>query len=1254
MKVSFRKFISFHSRTLIALVTAFLFSATVVWAFPYTPADNILDPACGPTDPTCYVSNTATGVTLPTTTLSSSDVKGSILYDGTDIYIKAGTEDTNYKSLTKANEVDVFLVAGQSNARGRGDSTLSPHPESGTAYSYYNGQIAEAIDPVGPADTGSAWPAFAIEYYKLTGRKIAFIPFGMGGSAMAAAADDGQDGDWDAGGEWYGPSVQAVHDALAAFSSNGYVPEFRGILWAQGEADGNAIRATPPTISINDYKAAFEAMITRYQTDLGSNTSLYIFRTARGYTDIQDAQEQVATEMNNVHMVFRNAADFQSRGLLQGDSTHYTQPGYNEMGRIGAEAVVSGRYDDNGKDQSSKTGFGGITRPAFSVDVKDQIGINGRQVLYLPDETAFDGTLILGGNSDGVVHLSNTPTTTEGQGNTLLGISAGVGMTSGNFNTASGYIAFRFNTTGSSNTANGYRGLYQNTTGSSNVGIGRDALNKNTTGSNNVAIGREAGLGGTGGSDVSNNTFLGYRAGFGILTGGSNNVLVGYQAGDNLTTGTGNVLLGYNIDVPTATSTNTLTISNMIFGTGLSGTSTTIPTTGKIGIGLSSPTAILHLKAGTATANTAPLKFNSGVNLTSPEDGAMEYDGTHVYFTVGSTRYQLDQQSTGTSLPSQTGNNGKYLTTDGTTASWGAIVGSSGGTVTSVVGGTGLGGGTITVSGTLTNNLSTGVSGGQSVIGGTGSGDSLTLVSTSHSTKGKIIFGASGTSAYDGALGFLGVGTASPAALLHLSGTVSAAAWSTSGIALRTDAATYQDTSTLSGATVGVVAVNALGTPTLSSNTTNVTYTNASTLYIAGPPTNGAGVNAITNPYSLYLAGGNAMFGGGLQTGTSNTGANFLVNGAATGQGISAASTQSQFRTILPGPSTVASMRYRSYFYGSTSTTLGTGNSYASILVANAPVTAASSGTHDLLANVIIRPLGTITNATPVTITNTASLYIEGAASGGTNNYALWTGSGTVLFNGASGDTTVVKISTTSGNTCSFSTSTGSFSCASDARLKHDIVSMGGVNTLPMVTALNPVTFRYNWQNENDAPIPGFIAQEFEQIFPDLVTTDPITGYKSLSYAPLVPYTVEAIKEMDLNVTRIDDVTRPNTWRDALLAWFGNAQNGIQKLFTHEVTTDTLCVGTNDNHTCITKDQLDNLLQHSNTNQQTQPPVVHDQPSDSSDTTDDASDDTTTPTDETPQDEPIEHVDVPTDTSSDTSETPPTDSSSDSTTNTTQ
>lgn len=89
---------------------------------------------------------------------------------------------------------------------------------------------------------------------------------------------------------------------------------------------------------------------------------------------------------------------------------------------------------------------------------------------------------------------------------------------------------------------------------------------------------------------------------------------------------------------------------------------------GKVGVGVNSPTAILHLKAGTSTANTAPLKLTSGVNLSVTEAGSIEYDGSHLYFTAtnAGTRYQLDQQSTGT-VTSVSGTTNRITSTGGTT-----------------------------------------------------------------------------------------------------------------------------------------------------------------------------------------------------------------------------------------------------------------------------------------------------------------------------------------------------------------------------------------------------------------------------------------------------------------------------------------------------------------------------------------------------------------------------------------------------------
>jgi len=81
---------------------------------------------------------------------------------------------------------------------------------------------------------------------------------------------------------------------------------------------------------------------------------------------------------------------------------------------------------------------------------------------------------------------------------------------------------------------------------------------------------------------------------------------------------------------------------------------------GKIGVGISSPTAYLHLKSGTTAANTAPLKFTSGSLLSTEEAGTIEFLTDTFYMTAtngvaGSTKRQaIPGVTTGTAAPAST------------------------------------------------------------------------------------------------------------------------------------------------------------------------------------------------------------------------------------------------------------------------------------------------------------------------------------------------------------------------------------------------------------------------------------------------------------------------------------------------------------------------------------------------------------------------------------------------------------------------
>jgi len=88
--------------------------------------------------------------------------------------------------------------------------------------------------------------------------------------------------------------------------------------------------------------------------------------------------------------------------------------------------------------------------------------------------------------------------------------------------------------------------------------------------------------------------------------------------------------------------------SDMVFSTTATNTlieRMRINSTGNVGIGVTAPTAILHLKAGTATASTASLKIPAGTFLTTKENGAVENNGNNFTVTNNSVRYNISNLS---------------------------------------------------------------------------------------------------------------------------------------------------------------------------------------------------------------------------------------------------------------------------------------------------------------------------------------------------------------------------------------------------------------------------------------------------------------------------------------------------------------------------------------------------------------------------------------------------------------------------------
>jgi hypothetical protein len=124
--------------------------------------------------------------------------------------------------------------------------------------------------------------------------------------------------------------------------------------------------------------------------------------------------------------------------------------------------------------------------------------------------------------------------------------------------------------------------------------------------------------------------------------------------------------------------------------------------------------------------------------------------------------------------------------------------------------------------------------------------------------------------------------------------------------------------------------------------------------------------------------------------------------------------------------------------------------------------------------------------------------------SGGAGFCAYYASSGTVLSS-ASGATVTA----------------GDFVATSDGTLKN----IQGTIQNPLDKVLQLRGVHYTWNDTakrigmNDRKQIGVVAQDIEQLFPELIAITP-DGYKAVSYDRLVPLLIEAIKELTNKVNK--------------------------------------------------------------------------------------------------------------------------------------
>lgn len=315
--------------------------------------------------------------------------------------------------------------------------------------------------------------------------------------------------------------------------------------------------------------------------------------------------------------------------------------------------------------------------------------------------TAYGNTIVgdtqcaaLSTGYENVVIGATTPVLNTGYQNVVIGKGAGAALTTSQYNVLIGKDAGAANSTILNGIVAIGNGAAQYSTGAQITAIGQSAGQATTTGLRWTAIGDGSGstvtasdwtavgsAATTGTQGISIGSYAGYN------TAGAGNVSIGYQAGRTSAydafsaesvsiglaasyqsvRGTGSISIGARAGSGTVANHKSTSDSYAIYIGWEASRSSTIPTataldnviaigTGaqvavsngcvigstttpyKVGINMTTPTARLHLPAGSTSASSAPLKFTTGTNQTTAEAGTIEYNNAFFATASDATR----------------------------------------------------------------------------------------------------------------------------------------------------------------------------------------------------------------------------------------------------------------------------------------------------------------------------------------------------------------------------------------------------------------------------------------------------------------------------------------------------------------------------------------------------------------------------------------------------------------------------------------
>jgi hypothetical protein len=219
-------------------------------------------------------------------------------------------------------ELNLFLLAGQSNMAGRGEVEAQDREPIQDVLAL-NKELAwvPAVDPIHfdkpIAGVGLA-RRFAKTLRKLApGAKIGLIPAALGGSSLD---------EWREGGMLFTSAVKRAKAAQAAGT-------LRGILWHQGEADSN------DEARARSYSARWWAMMTALRAELGAgDLPVVVGELGEFLVGRSDGKQPFANVVNEqlalIALRGRRAVFVSAAGLVhKGDDLHFNSASLREFGR---------------------------------------------------------------------------------------------------------------------------------------------------------------------------------------------------------------------------------------------------------------------------------------------------------------------------------------------------------------------------------------------------------------------------------------------------------------------------------------------------------------------------------------------------------------------------------------------------------------------------------------------------------------------------------------------------------------------------------------------------------------------------------------------------------------------------------------------------------------------------------------------------------------------------------------------------------